>query len=97
MAINYLIIPINSLKCEEEKIECGISKLQGFLEKRFLQSCFCRSQIFVENGGDLISAMCVSLHNSYVSSAGSPSWMSLMVEVEALPTYDGMRISFKGT
>lgn len=90
MAINYLIIPINSLKCEEEKIECGISKLQGFLEKQFLQSCFCRSQIFVENGGDLISAVCVFLHSSYVSGAGSPSWISLTVEVETLPTYDGM-------
>lgn len=84
-AINYLIIPINSLKFKEEKIECGISKLQGVLEKRFLQSRFCRSQIFVENGSDLISAVSVFLHNSYVSSAGSLSWISLRVEAEALP------------
>lgn len=36
MTINYLMLPINSLKCTEEETEYDLSKLQGFLEKRFL-------------------------------------------------------------
>lgn len=37
-AMNYLIIPINSLRWKKENIECSVSKLQGLLGKRILRS-----------------------------------------------------------
>lgn len=67
-AVNYLIIPINSLTWKKENIECSVSKLRGLLEKRILRS---RNPVGDTGVAGSAVALCLCRKSSRVSDCGA--------------------------